>query len=195
MSDHERSVQTLATETESRILRGLQARGYDSVTPEGLKKSGVNAGEIGETPPADGAGRAPTNARMSGYPYVSNKLKQWSIQDFEKIRSSVPSITSIIFTEIYSVWHYKSLTRLNGEATVNYTVETVPSVKVCTGTPMKCTEARFDEKNALKSILPVPAKTPVNEAVQKSNNDFSINLAGKYNSDVVLSVIDNIATR
>ena len=192
-NEHSGSVQWLTDETQSYIIDGLTARGYDAPLNSGsLKNAGMDVDALGYEPPYVTSADS-TGATMLGYTYISRKLKKWTGKDFSTIQAAFPAVKTIIHVDIGSFWVYKGHGQMNSEAVLNYTVSTLITLKICSGG--KCAESKILRDNPLVATLIIPAEVADEESRRKENNANAVKLASKFYADAVLAIIDNMAIR
>ena len=188
--DNTGGVQVTTNEIHRKVVDAFRSRGWAFTTPAWLREQGANLEKIGSTP-IRARGRAYDGSQIAGYPYVSDKLKQWDSGDFARLKGLYPALQSVVLVRIDSTWIYKGHSRLNSEAMVSYDVASVFEVSVCN--PYSgCKTAKNSPDNPVKAVLPVPAEKAGDDKRRANNNGFAIGLASDYFSGVVIAFIENL---
>ena len=182
-------VQVTTNEIHRKVVDAFRSRNWGFYTPAWLRERGASLDGVGGKPISVN-GRSYGGGSIAGYPYVSEKLRQWTRGDFLRLHSQYPGPQSVALIQLNTIWIYNGHSRMNGEAIVNYDVYTSGEVQLCDAA--RCVSAKIGPDNALKSTLPVPADATENDSRRLANNTFAIGLASDYFSGVAVALIENL---
>lgn len=182
-------VQVTTNEIHRKVVDTFRSRQWGFYTPAWLRERGAVLDNVGDRP-LSANGRSYGGGNIPGYPYVSEKLQQWSNGDFQRLRFQYPGPQAVALVKLNTIWIYSGHSRMNGEAIVNYDVYTSGEVRVCDSS--QCVSAKIGPDDAVKATLPVPADAAADNGRRLANNTFAIGLASDYFSGIVVAWLENL---